>query len=242
MSKTKVEHLLPSEGIICENTEEEKEIEKLLLKEGLSTVRYSWGEKTFYAPMGIRDGKIRRKNIYEAKIFIPSNMYQDNEKYPLPPYKGDIEGFPQEVVWKMLDRQEEQGNKRDISVFERDRQSGSLFPGFVWDNTVERHRFWAEVTTQKNFKLFFEKYPPTNTPPKKEFFAYSSGTAELLPFRDSLVLIEPLPEETSHSRFIPRDKIREIIRKETKQKFKTTEVKAVSFTQTNKTKKLWQLS
>jgi hypothetical protein len=163
------------------------------------------------------------------------------KKYPLPPYKGDIEGFPQEVVWKMLDRQDEQGNKRDITIFERDRQSGSSLPGFVWDNTFERAVFWAEVIIERNFELFFEKYPPTNTPPKKEFFFNCTGTTELLPFIENSVWIEPLPEETSHSRFIPRDKIREIIRKETKQKFKTTEVKAVSFTQTNKTKKLWQL-
>ena len=31
-------------------------------------------------------------------------------------YKGEIKGFPQEIVEKMLDYQEKQGNKRNIEI------------------------------------------------------------------------------------------------------------------------------
>ena len=36
--------------------------------------------------------------------------------------KGELEGFPKEIISRMLDCQEEQGNPRDVSVFERDRK------------------------------------------------------------------------------------------------------------------------
>jgi hypothetical protein len=196
----------------------------------------------------IGDGTLQEKaeEALEKLRRVPPDMYQENnqdfsldtdgdEKYPLPPYKGNIEGFPEEVVWKMLDRQEEQGNKRDVTVFEWNR-----FGGFIRTSTSEGEEFWLKVFLERNFKLFFVKYPDTSS--EKKFFVNCTGTAELLPFRENRVWIEPLPEETTHSRFMPQDKMREIIRKETKQKFKTTEVKAVSFTQINKTKKLWQLS
>lgn len=50
-------------------------------------------------------------------------------------YKGQLEGFPKEVVEKMLDYQEAEGNKRDVSVFE-DRVS-EAFNGFGWYDTTE---------------------------------------------------------------------------------------------------------
>lgn len=33
-------------------------------------------------------------------------------------YKNSIEGFPREVVGKMLEEQVKQGSKKDVSVFE----------------------------------------------------------------------------------------------------------------------------
>ena len=33
--------------------------------------------------------------------------------------KGQLEGFPKEIIARMLDCQEEQGNKRDVTVFEK---------------------------------------------------------------------------------------------------------------------------
>lgn len=71
--------------------------------------------------------------------------------------KGQLEGFPKEIIARMLDYQEEQGNKRDISVFERWITSGNS--GFDWRYTKENFDFWKQVISNKDFNLFFEKYP-----------------------------------------------------------------------------------
>lgn len=68
--------------------------------------------------------------------------------------KGQLEGFPKEIIARMLDYQEEQVNKRDVSVFEN-----NITIGFAWDKTKEGGCFWYEVITKENFDLFFEKYP-----------------------------------------------------------------------------------
>lgn len=45
-------------------------------------------------------------------------------------FKGDLKGFPSEVVEKMLERQVEQGSKRDVKIFEvssdADKRVGAL--------------------------------------------------------------------------------------------------------------------
>lgn len=72
-------------------------------------------------------------------------------------YKGQLEGFPPEIVEKMLYYQEKQGNKRDVTVFEKCKDVYSS--GFCWDSTDEKFDFWDNVINNKNFDLFFEKYP-----------------------------------------------------------------------------------
>lgn len=67
---------------------------------------------------------------------------------------GDIKGFPIEVVEKMIERQVEQGDKADVDVFQY-----TATGGFFWDETTEGCGFWSEVIINKNFDLFFEKYP-----------------------------------------------------------------------------------
>jgi hypothetical protein len=74
-------------------------------------------------------------------------------------YKGQLVGFPPEVVEKMLDRQSEQGNDRDANVFECNLASGREKGGFTWKETIERHEFWGNVIYDRNFDLFFERYP-----------------------------------------------------------------------------------
>lgn len=74
-------------------------------------------------------------------------------------YKGQLEGFPTEIVEMMLDRQEEQGNERDVSVFEKYKKAGKLTRGFTWKNTREGEDFWNEVVYKENFDVFFKKYP-----------------------------------------------------------------------------------
>ena len=87
-------------------------------------------------------------------------------------YKGDLEGFPEEVVEAMLDYQEEQGNERDVTVFEteidRNGFSGDFSGGFTWRDTPEGFRFWQEVLGNKNFDLYFDKYPKKEVKVKVE--------------------------------------------------------------------------
>ena len=78
-------------------------------------------------------------------------------------YKKELEGFPTEVVEKMLERQVEQGNQRDVTVFEFAKRAGRGTKGFCWVETVEGQYFWEEVLENQNFELFFEKYPKTKT-------------------------------------------------------------------------------
>ena len=73
--------------------------------------------------------------------------------------KGNIKGFPKEVVEKMLDQQEMQGHERDVSVFEESRYNGYFSSGFDWRDSPDGILFWTEVIGLKNFSLFFEKYP-----------------------------------------------------------------------------------
>lgn len=81
--------------------------------------------------------------------------YKELENY-VP--KGSLEGFPKEVISRMLDCQEEQSNPRDVSVFEKNKHSSSSKGGFNWYSTKEGFAFWDEVT-EGNFALFFTKYP-----------------------------------------------------------------------------------
>lgn len=73
-------------------------------------------------------------------------------------YRGELKGFPVEIVEKMLDKQEEQGNKRDVKVFEKERAASS-WRGFYWNDTAEGYDFWKNVIENKNFNLYFNKYP-----------------------------------------------------------------------------------
>ena len=77
-------------------------------------------------------------------------------------YKGDIAGFPEEVVEKMLEHQEKQGFKRDFKVFEQDDHAPASRKGFTWENTVEGKAFWSQVIEDHNFDLFFRRYPKDN--------------------------------------------------------------------------------
>jgi hypothetical protein len=74
-------------------------------------------------------------------------------------YNGDIKGFPEEVVERMLYYQVEQGNKRDVTVFEKNRIAGKDTGGFDWVKTLEKHAFWIQVIDGRDFDVFFDRYP-----------------------------------------------------------------------------------
>ena len=72
---------------------------------------------------------------------------------------GDLKDFPIEVVEKMLEYQNKQVGKKDISVFQKDRCEDTGGKGFSWSATTEGHYFWKNVIRDRNFDLFFERYP-----------------------------------------------------------------------------------
>jgi len=95
-------------------------------------------------------------------------------------YKGELRGFPREIVEKMLDRQEDAGNKRDVSVFENDRSASSMEDGFTWDCAIEGVSFWINIITSRNFKIFFDKYPKDDKPIEKEVIIDHSDIEDLI--------------------------------------------------------------
>ncbi|MGL5938090.1 MAG: hypothetical protein ACRCY5_05105, partial [Phocaeicola sp.] len=73
--------------------------------------------------------------------------------------KGEIKDFPIEVVQRMCECQVEQGNKFCPYEFEIYAASGVEDSGFDWADTSEGPCFWGKAIEDKNFELFFEKYP-----------------------------------------------------------------------------------
>ena len=72
---------------------------------------------------------------------------------------GQLEGFPIDVVQKMVERQVEQRNPADVTVFQKHKCTGRVFKGFEWVETDEGIDFWNDVIRYENFHVFFEKYP-----------------------------------------------------------------------------------
>ena len=72
--------------------------------------------------------------------------------------KGELNNIPDELVEIMLDRQEEQGNKRDASVFEEYLDKSKSIGGFYWTRTVEGYDAWFNALQDKNFDAIL-KHP-----------------------------------------------------------------------------------
>ena len=70
---------------------------------------------------------------------------------------GDIEGFPIEVVQRMVEYQVKQGNKADVTMFQK--RNYCTVDGFSWKDAKEGFVFWDDVISNENFNTFFEKYP-----------------------------------------------------------------------------------
>lgn len=75
-----------------------------------------------------------------------------------------IMSLPLEIQEKIMDRQEEQGNARDLSVFFKD--SGDIphrfLRGFTFSLTKEYRldlHFWSKILYQKDVNYFYTIYP-----------------------------------------------------------------------------------
>ena len=78
-------------------------------------------------------------------------------------FQGELAGFPVEIVNAMLNEQALQNNKRDITVFEINRIAGVDSGGFDWGKCKDSDLFWRAVISDKEFKVFFDKYPKIKT-------------------------------------------------------------------------------
>ena len=72
---------------------------------------------------------------------------------------GSLNGFPVGVVTKLLELQMSQNGKEDICVFQKDACSDKNEGGFLWKETEEGDEFWGEVIDERNFELFFGRFP-----------------------------------------------------------------------------------
>lgn len=81
-------------------------------------------------------------------------------------YKGDLAGFPDEVVDWMLDQQVAQGNPRNVGVFEKNKTTDTYKGGFNWEIAVvprcyigRQYEFCKQVIEYRKFDLLAELYP-----------------------------------------------------------------------------------
>lgn len=125
------------------------------------------------------DALAKRGNRWNAEIKCIESMPPETEEKPLR-YGGDIAGFPPEILEKMLEYQEKQGNIRNVKVFEKDRWSACFAGGFQWENTDEGYNFWNKVISRKKFDIFFNRYPKDNPEPRPDRLGISQDTADEL--------------------------------------------------------------
>ena len=109
--------------------------------------------------------------IVESTILVAdaiknaSSVFKEGStRYEKTTYKGQLEGVPNDIVERMMDCQEEQGNKRDASVFEETFSQDKVRGGFDWVDTKEDSNIWGEVE-KRNFQPFYDFWKKEN---KKE--------------------------------------------------------------------------
>ena len=76
------------------------------------------------------------------------------------PFKGQINWLPDFIGEELMNQQELQGNKRDISVFENDVTASTNDGGFEWKYTSQGNSFWDRVLLEKDINLFLAWFKP----------------------------------------------------------------------------------
>lgn len=87
---------------------------------------------------------------------------------------GQLLDFPIEVVQKMVERQVEQGNKPDVTIFQKECRAPKCNGGFTWESTIEGEAFWYRVITLDMFGEFFKRYPKGS--PSKKVYIWGHST------------------------------------------------------------------
>ena len=76
------------------------------------------------------------------------------------PFKGQIDWLPDFIGEELMNQQEYQGNKRDISFFEEDVSAAKNDGGFEWKDTSQKYNFWNRVLLEKDINLFLAWFTP----------------------------------------------------------------------------------
>ena len=95
------------------------------------------------------------KNTRDWAVTSVPNKYKITKKDMI----GNLKGFPVSVVVKMMEEQEEQGNKPDVKVFQKNSDANKYLDGFDWANTEDEWFFWSYIINYRNFSEFYERYP-----------------------------------------------------------------------------------
>lgn len=70
-----------------------------------------------------------------------------------------ITGYPIEIINRMLECQESQGNNADLEVFKiKGPDTNSNRGGFDWSKTSEGVKFWSRIFNKKDFNHFFHHH------------------------------------------------------------------------------------
>lgn len=97
------------------------------------------------------------KREYIEPMYNIEDALRKNEYIP----KGDLEGFPNEIILAMLDEQEKQGNPRNISIFEVKKNANKKQKGFNWNKCKVTECFWESIIKYRLFILFsIDTYKP----------------------------------------------------------------------------------
>lgn len=70
-----------------------------------------------------------------------------------------LSGFPIEVVQRMVDYQYMQTGVSNVLIFQNNVVAGIHGYGFYWYDTAEGDDFWRDVIENKDFAIFFKRYP-----------------------------------------------------------------------------------
>lgn len=103
----------------------------------------------------LKDGRFFKMALFSRKNIKPQNPFgltQDD-------LKGQIKYFPMGLVVRMLVEQQAQGNRPDVVVFQDASHASSINGGFDWYRTEADGDFWEHVIYNKDFDLFFNRYP-----------------------------------------------------------------------------------
>lgn len=71
----------------------------------------------------------------------------------------DLNGFPLEIIEKMIDNQVAQDNKPDVNIFKCFVATDRNSKGFNWNISKEGSDFWVDIISDRRFDVFFKRYP-----------------------------------------------------------------------------------